>query len=42
MFGFPLPIISWLIYYGIGLVIIAMIIAPSLRGAAPRCDPPAL
>jgi YggT family protein len=26
MFGFPLPIISWLIYYGIGLVIIAMII----------------
>ena len=26
MFGFPIPIISWLAYYGIGFIILAMII----------------
>jgi len=26
MFGFPLPIMTWIIYYGIGFVILAMIV----------------
>ncbi len=26
MFGFPLPIIHWLIFYGIGFILLAMIV----------------
>jgi len=26
MFGFPIPIVTWVIYYGIGFIILAMII----------------
>jgi len=26
MFGLPIPIVSWIIYYGIGFIILAMIV----------------
>ena len=26
MFGLPVPIVSWIIYYGIGFIILAMIV----------------
>jgi YggT family protein len=26
MFGFPIPIVSWIIYYGISVIILAMLI----------------
>lgn len=26
MFGFPIPIVSWVVYYGIGFIILAMFI----------------
>ncbi len=26
MFGLPIPIVSWIIYYGVGFIILAMIV----------------
>ena len=26
MFGFPIPIVSWIIYYGISVIILAMLV----------------